>query len=104
MTPVTEHPLRCETCEKHTENQYMDFCKGYPMSKDDPTELVTFIRYHGCASHSASSDVLDEKIELLKLVEDELFKCIRFKGMEITAVNSLFARYIRELRQQTKER
>jgi hypothetical protein len=52
---------------------------------------------------SASSDVLEEKIELLKLIEGELFKCIRIRGMEITAVNSLFARHIRELRQQTKE-
>jgi hypothetical protein len=53
---------------------------------------------------SASSDVLDEKIVLLKLVEDEIFKCIRLRGMEIIAVNSLFARHIRELRShQTKE-
>jgi hypothetical protein len=44
---------RCETCGFHTENQYMDFCNGYPMSLDDPTELVNHIRKYGCASHSA---------------------------------------------------
>jgi hypothetical protein len=55
-TPLdkAQQPRRewCNTCEHHTENQYMDFCKGFPMSSDDPTEIVTFIKYHGCASHS----------------------------------------------------
>jgi hypothetical protein len=75
----------------------MDFCKGYPMSSDDPTELVTFIRYHGCASHSASSDVLEEVYR--RLVAESL-NYGKGDYVSMGDICCLFA----ELRQQTKER
>jgi hypothetical protein len=58
MTPA-QHPLRCETCNKATseilENGAIR-CKGNYLSPD----YVRFISEMGCASHSASSDVLEE--------------------------------------------
>ena len=87
-----------------TERQLKNVCDviafhGQPMGAKDLGEEIRSRPYI-----STSSDVLDEKIVLLKLVENEIFKCIRLRGMEIIAVNSLFARHIRELRShQTKE-
>ncbi|RPJ51000.1 MAG: hypothetical protein EHJ95_06165 [Methanobacteriota archaeon] len=70
------HPQRCETCDFHTENQYMDFCHGYSMSSDDSTEIIIHIQKYGCASHSTASnadDVLDKFYKQLKKERDEIF-------------------------------
>ena len=63
MTPVTEHPLRCETC-----NNYHTSKKGV---SGDCVKLshwllaseFNFAAELGCASHSASSDKVLEEIE-----------------------------------------
>jgi flavoprotein len=107
MTEKQPHPLRCETCDYKNKNKS---CPAYDVANsvrfDDLKFAADIIRCVGCASHSsAKSDdaVLEEKIELLRTIEKELFKCIYIRGLEITAVNSLFSRHIVELRQKEHE-
>jgi hypothetical protein len=35
----------------------MDFCHGYAMSSDDPTEIISHISRYGCASHSNTQNI-----------------------------------------------
>ena len=75
MTPAP-HPLRCETCKK-----------GYCFNRAVP-EHRAFTEMRGCASHSASSDVLEEQ-------HCCLYPCEYVKGLNNT---------IKYFRQQTKVR
>jgi hypothetical protein len=111
MTPAP-HPLRCETCKNRPCPAYYVVLKE-PYSREfgynfwiDKSALVTSIV--GCASHSASSDVLDDYNDelLTKLVQElagtwrlrdgKLFEIIRsYRRKPIGAMKD---------RQQTKER
>ena len=56
--PLTIKDLNCPNCPDHSENKYTDFCGGYPMARDDPTEIIEFIRVHGCALPPLALQVL----------------------------------------------
>ena len=52
----------CGNCPDHTENQYMDFCHGYPMSNDNPTEMLNHIKKHGCLDHPGAREYLMQDV------------------------------------------
>jgi len=93
------HPQRCETCDFHTENQYMDFCHGYSMSSDDSTELIVHISRYGCASHSTASN--DNDLDTLAAWIREYQSCKDSAYMEVVLLPVL--EKIEQLRQQHQE-
>jgi hypothetical protein len=101
MTPAP-HPLRCETCKNDkclnfygsllddVQNGYLENLCG------EDKAVVRTISIIGCASHSASSDVLEDFMN--KIVSS------RFELDGEIVVRITDVRIIREeLRQQTKE-
>ena len=100
MTPAP-HPLRCETCKR--EGCYFHPSKAIwrngmipqkAISINNPISIPEFINRFGCASHSASSDVLDKVISLIVLNTPEM----EGKRMRITILE--LCQRIEELRQQ----
>jgi hypothetical protein len=56
----------------------MDFCFGYPLSSDNPTEIFIHIKKRGCLSHPGARewlmrDVIQEldRITTLELTEEQ---------------------------------
>ena len=58
MTPAP-HPLRCETCNNEWCTLHQKHWERRKVS-ELPTVEHRFVYEYGCASHSASSDVLEE--------------------------------------------
>jgi hypothetical protein len=112
MTPAP-HPLRCETCDKpycegeETRFKFCPLAHHYVLMMWDGkyipyTQTSQDIETLGCASHSASSDVLEElRKNVVKLYDDG------FKNPLCTfdaAVSMMKYGDIKLRQQQTKER
>jgi len=111
MTPVTEHPLRCETCENdkciwNVKNP-LAFAGIFPHRRRTLASYWAerFIERVGCASHSASSDVLDN-LEFEIEQGCGLSELTRKNMMVVSLdfIHEKFDKFREELRQQTKER
>jgi hypothetical protein len=73
---MTEKP-NCSNCPHHTENKYMDFCCGYPLSNDNPTEIYNHIKKRGCLSHPGArewlmGDVIETMGNEIQCIEDDI--------------------------------
>jgi len=104
------HPLRCETCSYLSKNNYpagTGFClkseRGYLMTEGMRVVLDTL----GCASHSASSDVLDELEKRAIEMKKDSDKCYeKYHGDEALSMSVCYGQmleWIAELRQKKEE-
>ena len=109
MTPAPHlHPLRCETCDNNIKplvkcklEPYGDYVNGEVAYRNIPLRVLEWNSRHGCASHSASSDVLEE---LDKKCYDQISFLSGAGSSERIAYKQVRL-WIAELRsQQTKER
>jgi hypothetical protein len=108
-TMTEPHPLRCETCKKHSETKYLSFCEGLAFRDNlDSAEkeyIKEWIERVGCASHSSTTTSAEKVLEqIVEYLEPKRESVLRTGGAGALGTFDGIIDYIKSLQQQERER